>query len=145
MMGWIMNNRLRFRAWNKEKNIMHYEAEKGAACLPFNYLIKSDEFICEQCTGLKDKNGRLIYEGDIVRVKNIYLTNNNFKGKVCYGHFYFSACEEYTCRRLGYFIKGSWSAYVKNTGFALGEGEREYEVIGNVHENPELLEAENGK
>lgn len=151
-----MNDRFRFRVWNTRTKKLREVAQitldarqhgrtSEISNMETCHLVYQPHLVLEQCTGLKDKNGRLIYEGDIVRVKNIYLTNNNFQGKVCYGHFYFSACEEYTCRRLGYFIKVAWSAYVKNTGFALGEEEREYEVIGNIHENPDLLEEKTEK
>lgn len=135
-----MNDRFRFRAWNKEKKIMHYEAEKGATCLPFHYLSKSDEFICEQCTGLKDKNGRLIYEGDLFEleegaidtVREVIWDKDTSSFKV-------------SCRGKEEYNNGLYNEM------------REYEelldlslfldcacIIGNIHENADLLEAQNG-
>ena len=71
-----MKDRFRFRAWNKEEKQMYYDAEEtydyiagspvifagSFSCL----LTNEDEWIVEQCTGLKDNCGNLIYEGDII-------------------------------------------------------------------------------
>ena len=78
-----------------------------------------------QCTGLKDKNGKLIFEGDIL------LFINDDGEKTPYKVFW---SEEYA----GYIIVTNdravdtmdcWDKYRKN-----------FEVIGNIHDNPELLE-----
>lgn len=76
-----------------------------------------EKMIVMQCTGLKDKNNKWIYEGDIVKDINIPS--------------YFCIVE---------WIKGGF--YLKSTvsnSFLLFDTTQQ-EVIGNIYENPELLE-----
>ena len=124
---------IKFRAWYKSKNIMIYNAQatydftcSGAGCLEehFQDVINSSNYELMQYTGIKDIHGVEIYEGDIVELKGgrYYL-----KGAVIY--------KEKSCRFLimdseGVFSKLSWSDIY---GFTV-------EVIGNIHENKELLE-----
>lgn len=81
--------------------------------------------IC-QCTGLKDKNGKLIWENDIVRV------TINSGSTICRCAFadtvaQFQLWQEHT---------------IKRTSTVLNLGNYECEVIGNIFDNPELLEVE---
>ncbi|EBF6011846.1 TPA: hypothetical protein K8U00_002328 [Listeria monocytogenes] len=91
---------------------------------PFAYKVRPETV--SQFTGLKDKNGKKIFEGDIVEIIEIdafgNLDWNRLKGKVM-------------------FSEGAW--LVTDSGsFAipLWSEINEIEVIGNIYENPELLE-----
>jgi len=86
-----------------------------------------------QFTGLKDKNGTEIYEGDLMPLKHSFehtkhIGKVTFKSKDGYGIFLDDDRPGY-----GYV----WFPFSKMD-------KDEFEVIGNIHQNPELLEQDNG-
>lgn len=80
----------------------------------------------EQCTGLKDKNGKLIYEGDIVRVIEQCMTNTLDRN-------YPMLFNEKTAKFGFKHPDGHFFYFTNNEDFS-------YEIIGNIHENADLLE-----
>lgn len=135
-----MNN-LKFRAWDKKKDIftnyqivdnMLYFMDKftGAWIRDDN----QDRFALMQSTGLKDKNGKEIFEGDIVNCGYLF-TGSPFEEE-----------DDYT-EDIGVIKIVNCGAVVKINGDfeclvdVLNNCE-DFEVIGNIYENKELLENE---
>ncbi len=85
-----------------------------------------DDIILMQYTGLKDKNGKEIYEGDILKSDSFGYTNDDkeINGKVVWNAYgwHIKVMNEDGCEHF------CWIADF-----------RDIEVIGNIYENPELL------
>lgn len=114
----LANRLLKFRAWSKNID-EHFMAIQGTPYLETlsNFMFHhSDESIIMQFTGLIDKNGKEIYEGDIVIP---FSKENKMNNSVIVYEFN-------QFRIKGTSLYWSWDL-------------QQIEVIGNIYENPELL------
>ena len=160
-----MQDRFKFRAYYKVDKKMHnvnaiiaqencielFEAGEEPSPDDFKGIITARKEMCVlmQCTGLKDKNGKLIFEGDILKLTKKWWTN-----------------EEYYYYSLIVWDRAQWQAGLLKYQRPKAQKNRRYdrkiplknfvsfqdytpikefvnaEVIGNAYENPELLESE---
>lgn len=108
------------------------EKEKVIKQIAKSYVV--DEETLGQYTGLKDKNGTKIFEGDIIE-HEISKTINNKPIYICYCINY---SEDERCLRA---FKNGPKGYSYEISFArYCIDEKKLEVIGNIYDNPELLE-----
>ena len=126
---------IKFRVWLDEFNKMFYDVGLMGGELYVNidgkgYDVVGDcrDFKLMQFTGLKDKNGKEIYEGDIVKARDVKV-NGQDKFYIC----------EVKWMPTGWYAM-SYKDLV-GTEHYLSLNILETEVIGNIYENPELLEA----
>ena len=119
---------IKFRCWNKENKEMldveylHWDdctREFSIRTTMYTDYFDIEDMILMQYVGLHDKDGKEIYEGDIVKA-------NWFDKKEVIGEIYFS---------MGCFILTN-SSVSDNQLFIF----KNLEVIGNIYKNPELLE-----
>lgn len=141
-----MGREIKFRAWHKEEK--EYIEDCGLFPYPWNERTRNqtlsirgdgvtvnqfhESIVLEQFTGLHDKNGKEIYEGDVVKVSNEEPLSNEqittdydwtFDGTVINDYF-------------------GWGVNIKTAFLFFSEivfEECDIEIIGNIHENPELL------
>ena len=118
---------IKFRAWNPSEDIMRYSQDFhnlrdffGWVCL--NDL--QDKFTVMQYTGLKDKNGVEIYEGDRVRTT---------KG-IVYEIFYTTKTARWAGKTLNVWTDDINTYFYK----ALAWLASRCEICGNIYEHPEL-------
>lgn len=145
---------IKFRIWCKNKkewekdrvailpngNILHLQANSAIPC-----MIKKETHDIQFYTGLTDKNGKEIYEGDIIDIRDITIgTEDVVKGEVYW-------CDSYLCWSVQWLPKQSGAdsmrlirkSLKKANGLPSSDlGDRRWpflEIIGNIYENPELL------
>lgn len=141
-----MNRDIEFRIW--ADNQFYYKCLVGNTnniednnwTCPMIWLenkkewVNCDNGVIQQYTSLKDKNGKKIFEGDII---DIHQTVNGYNQFVIeYDKYKFSARYYNQDKKQ----TGSWYGYDLDELFEINESEKEIEVIGNIYENKELLE-----
>lgn len=141
-----MNDRFRFRVPLYKNGKFDSFAYTGVGEELFFVNMLFDVKPFEQCTGLKDKNGRLIFEGDFFR-PNIAKEKEKVFGIITFGKY-----DDFS-QSLGFYVK--WKGYPaeetehgykgwrKDLIFWLKRGE--LEIIGNLHENADLLKEKSEK
>lgn len=117
----MMNRELKFRIWDPKAGNWFWKPDELGNIIycddwdmfdPYDYQF-------DQFTGLKDKNGDEIYENDIVELD----PDDNDPYKVI-------------------FNEGKFEIENSIVNYDLGEEYMDCEIIGNIHENDDLLEAE---
>ena len=122
--------KLRFRAWLKQKQKMDNEIdhiswlEDELYCIGdgITYMVSAEDLVLMQSTDMVDRDGKMIFEGDIVKMaKDVYSEPTYYE----------------VVRHRG----GAYRLESKQHGCELWLRHTDCEVVGNIYENKELLDA----
>ena len=129
----------KFRAWDKHRNEMNYKVMVGNCdtddenwTCPIIWIEERQDWLhfddydsIMQSTGLKDKNGKEIFEGDVVRLRTQPTTENE------------------TITGVVTMLEGAWSIVNDNKQLAsvLWSETAENEIIGNIWEDGDLIDS----
>ena len=123
----------RFRAWDKDfktmyeaDDIVYIDFEEKQICVKTLFFERASRYdfndiVLMQSTGLTDKNGKEIFEGDVVKMaKNVYSEPTYYEVVRHRGGAYHLESKQYGCE-----------LWLRHT---------DCEIAGNIYENPELVE-----
>ena len=125
---------IKFRAWDETNKRMYTQSFelnwKGEITRTYG-LYPSPSLILMQYTGLKDKSGKEIYEGDV-------LDGDTYTGKVIikFGA-HETSTDYYACNAYGFY---GLAQYDNTYSLDCCLHSEDAKIIGNIYENPELLE-----
>ncbi len=142
---------IKFRAWDKEnKRMVKQKRLRNPKIMSVDltrvgFKFKKSSFIFMQFTGLKDEDGKDIYEWDIIEW---YYGSDNakkdtFRAKVLWRRTIREhGCEGYQAHHVGFVCEWLTDEGSENMQFTDMPKEEncKIKVIGNIYENPELLE-----
>lgn len=126
-----MQDRFKFRIWDKEQNKYFSFEDFKRFDVEFNFDPTTNEVLCEyndaryvvlQCTGIKDTNDKLIYEKDII--------------KCFYGNVGALGVVEWDFENMQFVLKIKEDFY----SFSPKTIYEKIKILGNIYETPELLE-----
>lgn len=140
----------KFRAWDKENDRMIYPSTEGVCFeldddginildvsedYPEDHVFPAIDSVLMQSTGLKDMNGVEVFQGDIVKV-----TDEDEE------YSYISVVKNYAEEGYPAFdieYPSDWEYESNALSTIMSGGYETIEIIGNIYENPELLEQAN--
>lgn len=137
-----MNREIKFRAWDVNECMTYFDLNpdvmiKGVP-KPFKEILKQEEgFTLMQYTGLKDKNGKEIYEGDIIRYSYELDNSSDFEAEIVwYNGIIKTGWEHDETLFAGFVIKGDNGEQYKEDRYYYHEipNFAKLEIIGNVYE-----------
>ena len=131
--------KIKFRCWDKENKEMlevqeldyadSYDGQPMVRTTMYNDYFDTEDMILMQYTGLKDKNGKEIYDGDIVKKETFDDTKPNYIAVSYAKVIYFE-------HLAGFYLVNRDNKIL----WEVGQDKYNIEVVSTIYENPELLE-----